>query len=358
MARKRGRMSMRHIIAILTVIMCNIALLVSCSKTVKTMSATEILNLGEKYLLELDYEQAVVLFTKLIEVEPKNFRGYTGLAEAYAGLGNTGKAVTALENGLGQLPDNESIKSMLNELTSWKLPIIEETDVPNKQESENALISNIEWDIQSANPNLRWNVPYDNSMIESYQVYYKPYDSPENAGWIKSPHNEYWRPINGYTHGGISISGLAGASHIDGFLSGGKYIFKVVAITTAESGIAGFEAICPVPITITRTAVPITIDNLVYDASLRQLEVHGKFPEDAQMLYIQLYDGEQNSYNGWIKEATADKGIVEIREGTSESDIVGKRLIIVYATGSGTPDEPRVNIAPSIDSDEITVIKK
>lgn len=70
MARKRGRMSMRHIIAILTVIMCNIALLVSCSKTVKTMSATEILNLGEKYLLELDYEQAVVLFTKLIEVEP------------------------------------------------------------------------------------------------------------------------------------------------------------------------------------------------------------------------------------------------------------------------------------------------
>ena len=335
-----------------------IAVLSSCSSPVRSLTAEELLDLGEKYLLELNYEEAVVQFTKLLEIEPKNPRGYLGLAEVYIALGESDKAVAALEEGLEQLPDNESIKSMLNELTEPETTDIEETAVPNKEESENALISNIEWDIQSDNPSLSWNVPDDNSMIESYQVYYKPFDSPGDAGWIKSPHNGYWRPLNGYTYGRISISGLAGASHINGFLSEGKYIFKIVAVTTAESGIAGFEAICPAPITITRTAVPITIDNLVYDASLRALEVYGKFPENAKMLYIQLYDGEQNSYNGWIKEVAADEGIVEIREGTSESDIVGKRLIIVYSTGSGTLDEPRVNIAPSIDSDEITVIKK
>ena len=56
------------------------------------MSADELLNLGEKYLLELDYEQAIVQFTKLIEIEPKNARAYTRLAEAYIGMGNTDKA--------------------------------------------------------------------------------------------------------------------------------------------------------------------------------------------------------------------------------------------------------------------------
>lgn len=76
------------------------------------MSATEVLNLGEKYLLELNYEGAVVQFTKLIEVEPKIPRSYLGLSEAYIGLGDTDKAVIALENGLELLPENQVIKAM------------------------------------------------------------------------------------------------------------------------------------------------------------------------------------------------------------------------------------------------------
>lgn len=498
-------------ISLILSILLLVAVLASCSSSVKPLTAEELLDLGERYLLELNYEEAVVQFTKLIEVEAKNPRGYLGAAEAYVGLKQIDNAIAVLEKGLVKLPDNTDIRDMFNSLTDmshdelklsdsseviasfvfnpetafsidgielgvtdlsivkskysarsdyksnlmndnaddtvYSMPYMDDDDPDNDmwfgylfvqpvnanvitqilirdssfvymdkyrigedasdfaegdnefsdgnkrvivscvdgiitkisfelvgesqtaaeaavsettdtERSENVLISNIKWDIQSVNPSLSWIVPDDNSMIESYQVYYKPCDSPENTEWIKSPHNGYWRPSNGYTYGRISVSGIAGASHIDGFLSEGKYIFKVVAVTTAESGAVGFEVICPVPLTITRTAVPITINNLVYDASLRQLEVHGKFPENAQMLYIQLYDGEQNSYNGWIKKAATDKGIVEIREGLSESDIVGKRLMIVYATGSGTPDAPIVNIAPSIDSNRITVIKK
>ena len=108
---------MRRIIILLTAILFTTVLLIACSKPVETMSTTEILNLGEKYLLELNYEEAVVQFTKFIEVEPKNPRGYTGLAEAYVGLGDTDKAVATLKNGLEQLQDNLEIEKMLRKLT-------------------------------------------------------------------------------------------------------------------------------------------------------------------------------------------------------------------------------------------------
>jgi tetratricopeptide (TPR) repeat protein len=92
--------------------------LTSCSKQVEGLSASELLDLGEKYLLEMDYEQAVVQFTKLIEIEPKNPRGYTGLAEAYIGLGETEKAIDILRKGLEEIPDNPDIQAMIDILTA------------------------------------------------------------------------------------------------------------------------------------------------------------------------------------------------------------------------------------------------
>ena len=58
-----------------------LALLASCSKPLEKLSAAELLDLGEKFLLEQDYKQAAVYFEKLIEIEPKSPRGYIGLAQ-------------------------------------------------------------------------------------------------------------------------------------------------------------------------------------------------------------------------------------------------------------------------------------
>ena len=89
----------------------------SCSKSEISISTVELLDLGEKYLLEMNYEQAVVNFIKLIEVEPMNPRGYIGLAEAYVGLGRDGEAVDVLQHGLAKLPNNSEIMSMLQSLS-------------------------------------------------------------------------------------------------------------------------------------------------------------------------------------------------------------------------------------------------
>jgi len=54
---------MRRIITILTLFSLIITALTSCAKPEQALTSTELLDLGEKYLLELNYEQALVQFT-------------------------------------------------------------------------------------------------------------------------------------------------------------------------------------------------------------------------------------------------------------------------------------------------------
>jgi tetratricopeptide (TPR) repeat protein len=111
---------MKHIIKILTILFAAAMMFTSvlgCAKApAQPLTAAELLDLGEKYLRELDYEQAIVQFTKLIEIEPKNARAYTGLADAYTALGRTDEAIAILERGLAELPDNAEILAMLESL--------------------------------------------------------------------------------------------------------------------------------------------------------------------------------------------------------------------------------------------------
>ncbi|MDR2360222.1 MAG: DUF3160 domain-containing protein [Oscillospiraceae bacterium] len=90
-----------------------LTLLSACAKSAKPLTTPELLALGEKYLLEPDYEQALVQFLKVIEIEPMNPRGYTGAAEAHIGVGQREKSLEILRQGLEQLPDNPDIAEML-----------------------------------------------------------------------------------------------------------------------------------------------------------------------------------------------------------------------------------------------------
>lgn len=58
-------------------------LLVSC--TSKTERALEKLDLGQKYLIELNYTEAILSFTEAINLDPENISAYIGRAEAYRG---------------------------------------------------------------------------------------------------------------------------------------------------------------------------------------------------------------------------------------------------------------------------------
>jgi len=68
--------------------------------------------LGEKYLSDLDYEQALLQFDQAIEIEPKNPRGYLGKADALLHLERQADADAALGDGAKQC---RSQRATLNE---------------------------------------------------------------------------------------------------------------------------------------------------------------------------------------------------------------------------------------------------
>jgi tetratricopeptide (TPR) repeat protein len=84
-----------------------------CTEKQQDLTVDELISLGEKYLLDLNYEQALIQFNKVIEIEPMNVRGYTGAAEAYIGLEQLDEAIAILQRGL-EIIDNNVIHDMLD----------------------------------------------------------------------------------------------------------------------------------------------------------------------------------------------------------------------------------------------------
>lgn len=69
----------------------------ACGKSLEKQ-ITEQLELGRKYLAEQNYEEAIIAFNKVIELEPQNEAAYLGLADAYIENSQIDEAITILEN--------------------------------------------------------------------------------------------------------------------------------------------------------------------------------------------------------------------------------------------------------------------
>lgn len=81
------------------------------SATAKVL--TERLDLGAKYLAELNYEQAELEYLAAIEIEPKSEDAYLGLADVYIALGDYEMAKEILEKGLSEAKSTSGITEKL-----------------------------------------------------------------------------------------------------------------------------------------------------------------------------------------------------------------------------------------------------
>lgn len=74
-----------------------------------------LLDLGNRYLEEQNYEQAIVEFDKAIAIDPMCVEAYLGKAEAYVGLGDLQAAADTLQIGY-ELTNDERLKAKLDEI--------------------------------------------------------------------------------------------------------------------------------------------------------------------------------------------------------------------------------------------------
>lgn len=96
----------------------------------------EALSLGEKYLTELDYEQAIASYRAAIEIDPKCVDAYIGLADTYIAMGDYEEAKNVLNQAeeifSGRMDEGEDVAADLERIRKK----IEELEALFKQKRE------------------------------------------------------------------------------------------------------------------------------------------------------------------------------------------------------------------------------
>ena len=135
-----------------------ISLLFGCKS--KEAKVQEQLDLGSKYMAELDYESAIVALNKAIKIDPKNADAYKMLAEVYEKSGRLDDARATLEKVL-DLDDlssenkdeiNDRIKNLDFLVAISKLP--GEYDEPTALELSNTGLNDIYYSIDTKDSRL------------------------------------------------------------------------------------------------------------------------------------------------------------------------------------------------------------
>ncbi len=75
-----------------------------------------LLDLGDKYLKELSYEDAILVFDEAIAIDPKCAQAYMGKAQAQYALGRYEEAVVTLHEGIERVDDSTELEAFLQQI--------------------------------------------------------------------------------------------------------------------------------------------------------------------------------------------------------------------------------------------------
>ena len=94
-------------------------------------------NLGNRYLSELKYEEAIAEFDLAINIDPKNVDAYLGKAEAYVQMDDIDRAIEALAEGYDETEDTR-LRRAMEELSAQRQEDADEADVPAPEQESGA----------------------------------------------------------------------------------------------------------------------------------------------------------------------------------------------------------------------------
>ena len=90
-----------------------------------------LLDLGDRYMEELDYEAAIIVFDKVITLDPKDDRGYMGKAMAQYSMGQYDEAIETIYTGI-QIADHiEELEKLLSQFEEEQRSIEEQASAEN-----------------------------------------------------------------------------------------------------------------------------------------------------------------------------------------------------------------------------------
>ena len=105
------------IFAIIGIVLVTIVAIASIVPTsVRAKEVQEQLSLGDKYLAELNYEQAEAIYLAILKIDPKCEEAYIGLANVYIATEQYEKAEEILKKAEEQLGETQAIKEKREEL--------------------------------------------------------------------------------------------------------------------------------------------------------------------------------------------------------------------------------------------------
>ena len=107
---------MKQILASFTALALLVGLC-ACSKKVEEPTWQEQYDLGVRYLSEGNYEEAILVFTAAIEIDPMQAETYEKLADAYLALGDVEMALQTLRDGYAATGDVR-LQARIDELTA------------------------------------------------------------------------------------------------------------------------------------------------------------------------------------------------------------------------------------------------
>ena len=105
-------------IGIISAIIVMLSSIFIYASVVKPQKYSEYIDLGNKYLLEENYEEAILAFEKAIKIDAKSTEARVGVAKAYIGNNELDKAIEILEEAQEiDKTSEELLKEILEILT-------------------------------------------------------------------------------------------------------------------------------------------------------------------------------------------------------------------------------------------------
>jgi len=121
----------KRLVIILTAALIGIALLLALilPPLSQKMEINQQFDIAAQYLADLDYEPALMAFSKILEIDPQNVEAYLQMAETYIAMDNQDAAIEILEKGYSVTGD-ERLSVMLENILAGNTDILNPSEIP------------------------------------------------------------------------------------------------------------------------------------------------------------------------------------------------------------------------------------